>query len=279
MIDLAGTSEPNLGYPLVVYALSLKCAPEVKDQIIAQLWEHGTAGIVEQDLPEGRCGLRAFFRERFDTAEWSVHAARWEEVADHDWIAVAQAEWEVALVGDRFFLVPAWRDDVTPVGRVRLEMQPGLACGTGWGPATQLALEGMERRLVQGTTVLDIGTGSGILAVAAVRLGAGRVYACDIDSESVPVAAERFRNEGIEVGLFTGSARSVRDGSVNLVVANINAETLVELAPEILRVIRPEGAAILSGFPDRHLARVREAFGGRGEVLGKDEWRAVIWHP
>jgi ribosomal protein L11 methyltransferase len=180
-------------------------------------------------------------------------------------------------VGARFFLVPAWRADPTPPGRLRLEMQPGQACGTGWGTATQLALEAMEQCLRPGTTVLDLGTGSGILAVAAVRLGAERVYACDIDFEATRAARQRFRNENIQPGLFTGSVRSLRSSSIDFLVANINAEVLVSLAPEITRVLTPQGSAALTGFPERHLQRVETAFSGHTRVLAKDEWRAILW--
>lgn len=267
---------PLPGYPQEVHILFLECAPDDKDLLVAELWERGTSGVIEQDLATGRCALRGFFDERFEAGGWAAYGARWETADDRDWVAVAQAQWEPVLVGRRFFLVPSWRDDATPPGRIRLEMQPGLACGTGWGGATQLALEGLEYKLRPGMAVLDLGTGSGILSVAAARLGAGRIYACDIDETAARAALARFRAEGIAVDLFTGSARALRDGSVDLVVANINAEVLAMLGPEILRVLRPGGGGIVTGFPERHLARVQAAFGA-GEVLEKGEWRALVW--
>lgn len=261
-----------------MYALQLECAARDKDRLIAELWERGTSGIVEEDLPAGNCSLKAFFDERFDAgAVWPPYGPRWEAVVDRDWVAVAQSQWEPVLVGDRFFLVPAWRTDPTPAGRLRLEMQPGQACGTGWGPATQLALSAMERCLRPGMTMLDLGAGSGILAVAAARLGASRVYACDIDIRAAGAARERLRGEHIEAGVFAGSLRSLRGCSVDFLAANINAEALLSLAPEILRVLAPGGGAVLTGFPERHLERVRAAFPGRGRILEKGEWRALAW--
>jgi ribosomal protein L11 methyltransferase len=260
-----------------VHILILECAPAEKDLLLAELWERGTAGVIEQDLAAGGCALRSFFEEPFDASIWEAHGARWEAADERDWIGVAEAQWEPVLVGERFYLVPAWRTDGTPPGRIRLEMQPGLACGTGWGAATQLALEGLERRLRPGAAVLDLGTGSGLLAVAAARLGAGRVCACDIDEAAARVALARFRAEGIAADLFAGSVRAVREGSIDLVIANINAEVLATLAPEILRALGPGGGGVVTGFPERHLARVRSAFGGAGEVLEKNEWRALVW--
>jgi ribosomal protein L11 methyltransferase len=261
-----------------VHALLLECASGEKDLLIAELWERGTKGVSEEDLPTGRCGLRAFFDERFAAGTaWAPYSARWESEEDRDWVDVAQSQWQPVLVGERFFLVPAWRTDPTPAGRLRLEMQPGQSCGTGWGPATQLALLGMERCLRPGMTVLDLGTGSGILSVAAAKLKASRVYACDIDISAAQAAAERFRSEQVDAGVFAGSLHSVRSGAVNFLAANINAETLLSLAPEILRVLDTGGGAVLTGFPYRHLERVCAAFVRRGQILERGEWRALVW--
>jgi ribosomal protein L11 methyltransferase len=142
-----------------------------------------------------------------------------------------------------------------------------------------LALEAMESQLRPGMSVLDLGTGSGILAVAAALLGAGRIYACDIDFDAAGVARDRFRNEGIEVGLFAGSVRAIRAAAVDFVVANINAEALASLAPEIDRILKPGGGAALTGFPVRNLEAVRAAYRGRGTVMEKDEWRCVTFPP
>ncbi|MGE5647038.1 MAG: 50S ribosomal protein L11 methyltransferase [Acidobacteriota bacterium] len=255
-----------------MHILRLECAPEDRDLLIAELWERGTTGITEEDAV-----LQAFFEAPFGTAQWERYHPRWEKAEERDWIEVSREPWKPLLLGERFFLVPAWQDAPTPPGRLRIEMRPGLGYGTGWGEPTQLALEAIEKRLRPGAVVLDFGTGSGILAVAAARLGAGRIYACDIDREVAAAAQERFRDEGIGVGLFAGSIRSVRTASIDFLAANINAETLTGFASEILRVLAPDGRAVLSGFPDRHLERLRAAFANRGEVLVKGDWRALVW--
>ena len=202
-IDYAGTSARIFRYSLNVYVLLIECSFADKELLLAELWERGTSGVVEQDLPGGGHLLRGFFDERFDAGEWAARGARWEQVEDRDWVEVSQSQWKPVLVGARFFLAPEWRHDPTPAGRIRLEMRPRLACGTGWGAATQLALEGLERKLRPGATVLDLGTGSGLLAVAAARLGAGRIYACDIDPEATrrreaaaPKASKRACSRG-----------------------------------------------------------------------------------
>jgi len=259
-----------------VHVLTLECAPEDHDRLIAGLWERGTAGILADDLPGVRCALRAFFDVPFPTDALAAFSPSWQETGDRDWVEVSRSQWEPVLAGERFFLVPAWRDDPAPPGRMRLDMEPAQACGTGWGPATQLALEAMERALPPGGAVLDLGTGSGILAVAAGMLGAGRVFACDIDFQAALEAAARCRRDNARAFVYAGSLRSVRTASIDFLVANINAETIAALAPEIERVLTPHGAAALTGFPARHLDRVRSAFNARGDVLEKGEWRALI---
>ncbi len=257
-----------------MHVLRIECRADQKDRVVADLWERGTAGIVEEDLPGGACRLKAFFDSTFDSG---ALGGGWERAEDRDWVDVSHEQWEPVLVGERFYLVPEWRDDPAPAGRIRLEMQPGTACGTGWGPATQLALEGMERVLRPGAAVLDLGTGSGILAVAAARLGASRVFACDIDLDAAGVARGRFLRERIDVGLFCGSLRSVRDAAADLVVANINAETIASLAAELERILAPRGGVVLTGFPERHMSRVTEKFGPPADVLEREEWRAVVY--
>jgi ribosomal protein L11 methyltransferase len=256
--------------------LRLQCAATEKDRLIAELWERGTAGITEEDAPGARSRLAAFFEEPIDVADLAAWQPRWEPVEDRDWVQVSQSQWSPVLVGARFYLVPAWSREPAPPGRLRLVMNPGQACGTGWHPTTQLCLEAMERHVLPGTAVLDLGTGSGILAVAAALLGAGPIYACDIDPHAAFVACGRLRQEGVSAGLFVGSARALRSASIDVVVANINAETLLDLAPEIARICRPTGRTILSGFPRRHLDRVRAAYSAHREVLEKEGWITLV---
>jgi ribosomal protein L11 methyltransferase len=126
----------------------------------------------------------------------------------------------------------------------------------------------MERHVAPGSSLLDLGTGSGILAVAASLLDASPVYACDIDPAAVFGA--RVPN------LFQGSARSVRSASLDVVVANINAEALLALAPQIARIRKAASRVILSGFPRRHLERVQAAFPARTDFLAQDDWIALV---
>ncbi|HWR54482.1 MAG TPA: 50S ribosomal protein L11 methyltransferase [Bryobacteraceae bacterium] len=259
-----------------MHILQLECSRAERDFVVADLWEHAVLGIEEDEQPDGRVILKAWFEFAIETPAFERYAPQWYRAPEQDWEALSREQWDTVEVGSRFFLVPEWRDDPPPAGRMRLAMRPGRACGTGWAAPTQLALECMETAVKPGATVLDLGTGAGILAVAAHLLGAGRIYACDIDHDATAVASERFRDEGIEIRTFTGSTRSVRDGSVDLVIANLNAATLVDLAGEIRRILAPGGKVILSGFRERDLARVRRAWNCEAEAREKDGWLALV---
>jgi ribosomal protein L11 methyltransferase len=202
---------------------SVSAAPE----LLADLYEAGTAGIIEHDG-----WLEAFFED-------SAVAARFGNpvpAENRDWVQETYDAWPPLLVGEKFIIVPPWCDEPAPPGRFRLEINPGLQCGTGQHPCTRLCLEAMEQIVLPGDSVLDVGTGSGILSIAARLLGAGRVVACDIDPEAAQKAP-----------FFVGSVDAVRSGSFDVVVANISEEVVGAMRPDLERVARKR---ILSGFQD-----------------------------
>jgi ribosomal protein L11 methyltransferase len=226
-----------------LFSLLLRCAPAFEDELTGELWEAGTTGIVDEPG-----GLRAFFEESADQwlllRQFAAYAPLLRREQAVDWEQVSRDAWPPLQIGERFFLVAPWRDDPTPGGRLRLEMTPGMACGTGHHPATQLCLEAMERYVHAGATVLDVGAGSGILSAAAQLLGARLVVACDIDAEAIAIARER-----LTCPVFAGSADAVRSGFADVIVANISSAAVEELAAEFRRVQKPGGVLILSGFP------------------------------
>ena len=250
-----------------MFSLLFRLAPEREDYLIAELAECGTAGITEED-----CGLRAFFDASSDSrsllSRFAEFAPEVRQEAPTDWEQVSRDAWPPLAVGQRFYLVPPWRRDLpTPPGRLRLEVSPGMACGTGRHPATQLCLQAIERYVQPGGCVLDVGTGSGILARAAALMGAERVVACDIDPEAV-----RAARECCDSPLFVGSIDAIGSRWADIIVANIDAPAIELLAPELERVRKPESSLILSGFP---AGEIPEGFMPK-ETLQQGEWLCLI---
>jgi ribosomal protein L11 methyltransferase len=242
-----------------MFSLEIRCAPECLDLLIADLWEQGCAGITELD----GSAVRAFFEEasrREDLLTRYPEAVVSSE-EQHDWVQEARDLLQPMAVGERFFLVPEWRGDAAPAGRFRIAINPGLAFGTGVHETTQLVLEALEKYLLPGTTVLDVGTGSGILAEAAQLLGAKKVIACDIDADAVEIARRHVAR------CFTGSVGAVRAGATDLVMANISPEAIIELAPELMGRLRPGGILLASGFETDEADQVAAALQAYGQLL------------
>jgi ribosomal protein L11 methyltransferase len=257
-----------------MYSLFLECSRGEKDRLIAELAELGTTGVIEQSLP-GYCRLQAFFDQPVPDGIFAAYGPRWQHEESRDWTAAAQSVWEPLLVGSRFFLAPPWCADPTPDGRLRLEIQPGMASGTGYHAPTQLCLEAMEAHLKPVDRLLDLGTGSGILAAAA-----SRIIACDLDEAAARIAAGQFQDSGVPALLFTGSVRSLRSGVVDLIVANLSTEAILTAAPEIARVLARPGRLILSGVRTRRAAELRNIFDTRSfrvlETHEREGWTCLV---
>jgi len=258
-------------------SLFIRCSAETQELLSFYLWERGATGIVERDLPGGGVELQAFFEERIMLDGAPGYEARWQEEPETDWVRTFHDAWQPFKVGRRFFLAPEWSEEATPENRLRLPLRPGRACGSGKHPATQLALRALEDFLLPEETVLDVGTGSGILSEAALLLGARRVLACDIDPEAAVVAAQNLTHYGARVLVYAGSVRSVRTGAADFSVANINAESLCSLMPELARVTGR--CAVVTGFPERDaggVARAATRFFDLPARLAQDGWVALI---
>ncbi len=168
-----------------------------------------------------------------------------EAVAEQNWVQLTQSQFDPIHVSERLWIVPSWHESPDPAA-INLILDPGMAFGTGSHPTTRLCLEWLERHVTAGCSVLDYGCGSGILAIAAARLGAGPVAGVDIDPQAVEAARANAERNGV-AALFADSAEPVA-GEYDVVVANILSNPLRVLAPAICAHVRPGGRLALSGI-------------------------------
>jgi ribosomal protein L11 methyltransferase len=168
-----------------------------------------------------------------------------EAVAEQNWVQLTQSQFDPIRVSERLWIVPSWHESPDPAA-INLILDPGMAFGTGSHPTTRLCLEWLERHVTAGCSVLDYGCGSGILAIAAARLGAGPVAGVDIDPQAVEAARANAERNGV-AALFADSAEPVA-GEYDVVVANILSNPLRVLAPAICAHVRPGGRLALSGI-------------------------------
>jgi ribosomal protein L11 methyltransferase len=176
-----------------------------------------------------------------------------EEIADQDWVRVTQAQFEPVLIGERLWIGPSWHQPAP--GRAAVSIDPGLAFGTGTHPSTKLVLAYLERTIRGGERVLDYGCGSGILAIAAAKLGAAHVDGVDVDPQAVETAAANAIANGVDLHATLPDALAAAD--YDLVVSNILAQPLIVLAP--LLAARGRRLA-LSGILDEQAEEVMQAY-------------------
>ncbi|MBM3942207.1 MAG: 50S ribosomal protein L11 methyltransferase [SAR202 cluster bacterium] len=201
-----------------------------------------------------------------------------------DWQNSWKAHFSLLRVGHRLVIKPSWIEYQASPGDVLIELDPGMAFGTGYHPTTYTCLTAMETLVKPGMTVLDLGTGSGILTIAAIKLGAASVLALDIDPDAVRAARQNFRRLGIlpQVALATGTVPhpQAQPDQFDLVVANISARAVQERAPFILPVLKPGGSLVASGIIQDQEQGVHDALAALGfapiERRPREDWVSLV---
>ena len=208
----------------------------------------------------------------------------YEAVEDKDWSEAWKKHYQPIQVGQRLLVLPAWMSSPHPE-RIAISLDPGMAFGTGTHPTTRLSLEAIERHLQPGFNVLDMGTGSGILAIAAAKLGAKYVLGLDTDPVAVQTASANASHNKVEsmVAIGQGSLEACpSQPKFDLIVANILSKILLELLDEGLTKLVPNGGyLVLSGILDRQAASVGDSCQDRGldlvDELALEDWRALVF--
>ncbi len=260
-----------------MYALTLTCLPEQAPYISAELWDWNALAISESDGSVA-ISLVAGFETDEDQAELLLHFAAcdpiWTE-DETDWFAETKAAWPARAIGNRIFLAPLWCEDPTPDGRIRVVHNPGSASGTGEHPCTRLALEALEKCVTPATRVVDVGTGSGILAITGTLLGAPEAIATDTDAASLYTARENYLLNGLTPALIAGSADALADSIAEITVANISGSVLLGILDELLRVSKPDATLILTGFTDGEATTFVRLFPS-AQITECNQWRCLV---
>src|SRR3990172_1489749 len=211
-------------------------------------------------------------RQRLEEALWYLSSiqplpeAVYRSIPDQDWMQAWKKNYRPIPVGEKLIIVPAWMES-TDETRIPIRIDPGMAFGTGTHPTTQLCLEMLEKYVQPGENIIDLGCGSGILSIGALKLGAGQVLAMDIDQLAVDATNENARANGIQHGLITGkgSVSELLAGNfviqqAPLVLANILAHILVALFKDGMgKLVSDNGCLVLSGILQEQEDSVLEA--------------------
>lgn len=182
-------------------------------------------------------------------------------VAEQDWVRLTQSQFDPIHIGRNIWVVPSWHDAPDPNGLV-LELDPGLAFGTGSHPTTRLCMEWLEANPPQNLSVLDYGCGSGILAMVAKKLGAAQVLGVDIDPQAIEAARYNSERNHCDISYYLpedfGTTEQAR--TFDVVVANILSSPLMLMAPMLSSRVSPDGKLVLSGILERQAEEVAAAY-------------------
>ena len=166
-------------------------------------------------------------------------------VADQDWVKLTQSQFDPIHVSERLWITPTWHEAPTD-GSINIELDPGLAFGTGSHPTTFLCLRWLDANMPQGAAVLDYGCGSGILAITAAKLGAGKVVGVDIDKQAIRASHDNAAQNQVSIEVYLPDAQP--EGQFDVVVANILANPLRMLGQMLAGRVKTDGQIVLSGI-------------------------------
>lgn len=256
------------------------------EEIAWHLQEWGVAGVIVSQVPAEGPRPESVAVKFYRPGEQATHADYVTELAgklgelaafypafaprvetrlvpEEDWADSWKRHWHAQEIGDRLVVKPSWEPFTPKPGQLVIELDPKQAFGTGTHPTTQLCMRGLEAVMPrhEAPLVFDVGTGSGILAVAAVLLGARHVEACDTDPVATLAAQENADINGVadRVALHTGPIETI-SGQADVLVVNILAEVIAEIAAEIAARVRPGGDVLASGIIRERQALVERAF-------------------
>ncbi|WP_352402333.1 50S ribosomal protein L11 methyltransferase [Synergistes jonesii] len=254
----------------------------------------GSIGTEMQELPNGALRLRVYYRSSEEIGAWrerllavmkafpGVEVEDWGKIENQPWNVAAEEAFPPLPVGGRLVVLAPWHRGSDPAGRVALYINPGSAFGTGYHESTQIALELLEKYIREGCITADIGTGSGILTVGALKMGAKFAYARDIDPTVIEEARKNFELNELDpqkIDLDTGDLLKDFGRRADILTANILLGPLTTMLADVPAAIGGEGVAIFSGMLEKEkpvfLSALAEAGMRPVEELAKGEWWGV----
>lgn len=234
-------------------------------EAVDSLWNHSRVLAL---LPEDS-DAEAWVNALVEGLGWDhVPSYTAEKVEEQDWVRLTQSQFDPIRISDRLWITPTWHE-APGEGTVNLWLDPGLAFGTGSHPTTRLCLEWLDKHLAPGTEVLDYGCGSGILAIAAKKLGAGSVIGVDIDPQAMIASNDNAAQNQVEISFYLPDAAPERQFA--LVVANILTNPLRTLAPLLSGATEVGGKIVLSGILVEQVSLVQEAYAPWFDLVLEDQ--------
>ena len=278
------------------YALDVEIEAGAREAVEYGLMEAGALGTESNDSEDQLVRVTAYFdqppnRESvrtqlaealrvYDLPSSSVREMKVREVADDDWLGEWKKSWQPVEVGERFIIAPPWSEILDKHGRLVIRIEPGMAFGTGTHETTRLCLVAIEKYFAGGS-FLDVGTGTGILAIAAAKLFPdAHIEACDTDAEAVAIARENARLNGVaeRIAFRVGTIEEAT-ASADVVCANLTADVIASMLPSLLSVTCWH--LILSGILDTQAEAVSARLLDCGvsepcETMQDGEWIAIV---
>ncbi|MFM7449934.1 MAG: 50S ribosomal protein L11 methyltransferase [Leptolyngbyaceae cyanobacterium] len=283
------------------WQIQVQCDRSLEDDVFWRLEQFGCRGTSSQ-IQAAFCQMEAYVPQDqtqiLDLAALALTlkqdalcmnlplpVVHWQQIDEQDWASAWKDYWQPQAVGDRLLIHPAWLPLPEPSDRLILKLEPGVAFGTGDHATTQLCLEALEMRLVEHPgeqTIADIGCGSGILSVAALILGAKRVYAVDTDPLAITATQENILLNAIDPACLIVAEGSVErlvqlvDHPLDGIVCNILAPVIIELIPQWAPLIKPTTWGILSGLVLDQVKGVVDALEAHGWLVSA-LWKRKEW--
>lgn len=260
--------------PTYYYQIRINTIPDIVEPLSNFLFECGATGVLEQhDSILGYFSAQADDAELLGAISRYLHDLRdmlnvdlvinitFEVIENRDWNAEWKKSWHSIRVSDSILVKPTWEPTPTPAPPVVIEIDPEMAFGSGEHSTTKLMLQLIERHIHPEQTLLDIGTGTGILSIGALMLGAQSAVGLDID----PIAAHTAKTNALRnhvadrFAVFAGTLDALKDTTFDVIAANVNRSVILKMLPDMCRHLKPHGLCLLSGILHDEERMIREA--------------------